>query len=191
MTYKADFYQIPTAIDAEIASHIIKTSHLIGTERMRSLVGNSDNQGLDKEVRNSTHRWFATDCWLAGMMSHFINEANSKLYNFDITGWADSIQYTEYKGKGTHYAWHCDSSAAAHLENSVRKLSISLMLSDPEDYEGGELQLMFPGNKDMLTVKPELGQAIIFPSYVQHRVRPLKSGKRISLVGWYGGPAFK
>ena len=191
MTYKADYYQIPTGIDATVADHIIKTSHLLGTERMRSRIGSTETGEVNKELRNSIHRWLATDCWIAGMMAHYINEANRNFFNFDLEGWADSIQYTEYKGKNTHYAWHYDSSDAAFVSGGVRKLSISLLLSDPEDYEGGELQLLHPGEKRMVTFKPNLGQAIIFPSYLQHRVRPLKSGNRFSLVGWYGGPPFR
>lgn len=191
MTYKADFYQIPTAIDETIASHIIATSHELGSERMRSEIGSDNGAAMDKAIRNSTHRWMATDNWIAGMMGHYINEANRNFFNFDLAGWSDSIQYTEYRGKGTHYAWHCDSTDSKFTNIGVRKLSISLMLSAPEDYEGGEFQLMFDNGQQMQSFKPALGQAIIFPSYLKHRVRPLKSGKRISLVGWYGGPAFK
>ena len=75
--------------------------------------------------------------------------------------------------------------------NLIRKLSISLILSDPSEYEGGEFQIMHMGDKKMTTMKPPMGTAIIFSSTTRHRVRPIKSGKRISLVGWYGGPPFR
>ncbi len=71
------------------------------------------------------------------------------------------------------------------------KRSVALRLADPEDYEGGEFQLLFKDRKEMLTIRPEIGSAIIFPSDALHRVRPLKGGKRVSLVGWYGGPPLR
>ena len=199
MSYKTDYYQIPTAIDKTLAAHIIKTVHKFGSDKTKSMVGGMGELGdgslssgiLDRAKRNSSQRWIPTDNWVAGMMAHFIREANKNFYNFDLIGWSDQIQYTEYKGAGKHYSWHADSMESAILPGTVRKLSISLLLSDPKDYEGGEFQIMYPGNSGMQTLKPELGQAIIFPSYAMHRVRPLKSGNRVSLVGWYGGPPFR
>jgi len=124
-------------------------------------------------------------------MSHYIQEANRNYFQFDLTQWSDQIQYTEYNGKGTHYKWHADSAHSSLSPMLVRKLSISLLLSPPDDYEGGEFQLLSSDSKEMKTFKPEMGQAIIFPSYLTHRVRPLKSGHRVSLVGWFGGPPFR
>ena len=196
MTYKGDFYQIPTAIDKTIADHIIKNAHIFGGERMQSLIGASGDDGsgagsMNKKMRNSQQRWMPVDNWIAGMMAHYIHEANRNFFDYDLTGWSDQIQYTEYNGSGSHYGWHCDSNPSLILPGMVRKLSISLLLSGPDEYEGGEFQLMYDGNKQMTTIKPEMGQAIIFPSYAMHRVRPLKSGKRVSLVGWFGGPMYR
>ena len=199
MTYHPDYYQIPTAIDSNIAQHLIKTVRHFGSDSTKSLVGGNGMLGdgsmaegiLNRELRNSSHRWIPTDNWVAGMMSHFIREANRNFFKYDLTGWSDQIQYTDYHGAGKHYDWHADSAESSIVPGTVRKLSISLLLSDPDQYEGGEFQLMFPGNKGMKSFKPALGQAIIFPSYAAHRVRPLRSGRRISLVGWYGGPQFR
>ena len=104
--------------------------------------------------------------------------------------WADQIQYTLYEGEGSHYAWHQDTALSSFDPQICRKLSISLLLSDPSEYEGGELQLLY-SDKRVVTLKPELGGAVIFPSSVRHRVRKIKSGRRESLVGWYGGPLWK
>ena len=194
MTYKAVYYQIPTGIDQELANHIIKNSHILGDERTQSLIGGTETGGpgdLNKKLRNSAHRWMPIDNWIAGMMSHYIPEANRNFFQFDLTSWSDQLQYTEYNGKGTHYDWHSDTAVSKLTPGTVRKLSVSLLLSDPSEYEGGEFQIMYPGNKQVYTFKPALGQAIIFPSYAMHRVRPLKSGSRVSLVGWYGGPPLR
>ena len=193
MSYKADYYQIPTGIDRELAEHIKRIVPAHGSERQISMIGDA-KQGIgvmDKKRRDSAQRWLPTDGWIAGMMAHYIAEANDKFYKFDLTGWSDQIQYTEYNGKGKHYNWHSDTTDSVLRLDCVRKLSISLLLSDPDEYEGGEFQIMFPGELNMLTMRPPLGTAIIFPSYASHRVRPLKSGNRVSLVGWYGGPPFR
>ena len=190
MTYKFEYYQIPTGIDADMAAHIKKTIHNYSSERETSSIGGND-VSVDLETRNSTSRWIAVDNFIAGIMAHCVLEANRNFFQFDLTQWSEQIQYTEYNGKGTHYAWHYDSSLAGISPLMVRKLSISLSLSDPSDYEGGEFQLLDSSAKHMHTFKAELGQAIIFPSYLLHRVRPLRSGNRVSLVGWYGGPPFR
>lgn len=187
--YKADFYQIPTGIDRPLAEHIIENICVIGTPAEDSTVGLNGNLRLS--MRNSQQRWLPTDSWVAGMMAHFINEANRNFYNYDLTGWSSQIQYTEYNGEGTHYSWHCDSADSKLIPGVVRKLSISLLLSSPDEYEGGELEIMYPGMRKRHVIKPILGQAIVFPSTAMHRVKRLKSGRRISLVGWYGGPPFR
>ena len=71
-----------------------------------------------------------------------------------------------------------------------RKLSFSLILSDPSEYEGGQFQIMSYNNK-MYEVPQEKGNLIIFDSQAVHRVRPIKSGVRKSLVGWVIGPRWR
>ena len=188
MQNKPDFYYIPTAIDKTMASHIIG---LFGKDFLEDgkLGNNSRN---NKGLRKSKLAWISYNHWISGMMAHYVREANENFFNYDLTNWASDIQYTEYNQKGSHYGWHCDTGDAYILNGcESRKLSISLLLSDPDEYEGGEFQLQLCGRDDMITLKPPLGYAIIFPSTSVHRVRPIKSGKRVSLVGWYGGPNFR
>jgi PKHD-type hydroxylase len=74
---------------------------------------------------------------------------------------------------------------------SVRKLSISIQLTNPEEYEGGELKL-YDGDEDKTNVMDKTqGTLIIFPSYVLHEVMPVTKGTRNSLVAWVTGPQFK
>lgn len=183
-----DYYYIPTKIDEDVVK-VIK-SQFIGAEFNKSKVYINKEQTYDPSRRDCDITWIPTDSWIAGVMSHLILFANEDFYHFDLKKWADTIQYTVYDGEGTHYDWHQDS-ALSPFDNSIcRKLSISLLLSDPSDYEGGELQLLY-SDKRVVTLKPELGEAVIFPSSIRHRVRKVKSGKRESLVGWYGGPLWK
>tara|TARA_B100000003_G_scaffold193313_1_gene193637 strand:- start:395 stop:943 length:549 start_codon:yes stop_codon:yes gene_type:complete len=140
---------------------------------------------VDKNWRSSRNVWLYADNWVGGMMAHWVQTANTMHYNFDLTTWETRIQYTEY-GPGDKYAWHIDGTEDPKL---IRKLSISLCLSERDEYEGGEFQIML--GAELITMKMDLGDVIVFPADAMHRVRPVKSGKRISLVGWYGGPNFK
>lgn len=187
-----DYYYIPTGINREVADLIIKQCSEKPLEPSCVLDGAVDGVSrIDHSLRTSTHNWISTDNWISGIMKSMIESANIHYFNYDITKWSDQVQYTVYDGPGSKYQWHTDICVSCLDASIVRKLSISLLLSDPSDYEGGEFQLFLSGDSKMKTIKPALGDAVIFPSTARHRVRPLKSGKRISLVGWYGGPAFR
>ena len=107
--------------------------------------------------------------------------ANKEMWNFDIWGYHDSLQYTRYYGNGGHYDWHADLGPGL----SNRKLSVVLQLSDPSEYEGGDLEINPGGN--IMTVPKEMGLICFFPSFLLHRVTPLTSGNRITLVTWLCG----
>ena len=63
---------------------------------------------LNTEIRKSSQTWLPSDCWVAGMLKHFIESANINYYNFDLTGWKDSIQFTVYDPPDNRYNWHID-----------------------------------------------------------------------------------
>lgn len=196
-----NYYENPTGIDKQVADLIIRQCTSKGLQPGVVMNGKSIPQedssqpalvmnGINTNIRSSEVSWVSTDNWIAGMMAHFVHSANINFFNFDLTDWSDNIQYTEYNGAKSHYGWHADLHPSTYGEG-MRKLSISLLLSGPEEYEGGELQIIHTDRKEMVSLRPPLGTAIIFPSTSLHRVRPLKSGRRISLVGWMGGPNFK
>ena len=176
-------YHIPSAINEKVAEVIKEQLFDIPLEQAKV----DDNVILEK-VRSSNIHWLNTDHWIAGMMAHFVHQANNNSFEYDLYAWSDKIQYTVYDGPGTGYTWHSDQRPSTFYENMWRKLSISLCLSS--DYEGGELQIITYQNY-LQTYKMQCGDAVIFSSDMMHRVRPLKSGKRISLVGWMAGPKFK
>ena len=186
MQNKPDFYYIPTAIDKDVVEVILNQYKKVLLDQSRIRGGE-----INLSVRNSKNSWIATDSWIAGMIKHFVEVANNNFFNYNLTKWSDQIQYTVYDESKSHYNWHSDITESNFSSNLVRKLSISLLLSDPDEYEGGEFQIMHMGDNTMTTMKPPMGTAIIFSSTTRHRVRPIKSGKRISLVGWYGGPPFR
>ena len=190
MQNKPDFYYIPTAIDRDVVEVILNQYKKVSLNESKVFNQNNDNV-INLSIRNSKNCWIATDNWISGMMKHFVEVANNSFFNYDLTQWSDNIQYTVYDEKKSHYNWHSDIVKSNFDSNLIRKLSISLILSDPSEYEGGEFQIMHMGDNKMSTMKPPMGTAIIFSSTTRHRVRPIKSGKRISLVGWYGGPPFR
>jgi PKHD-type hydroxylase len=203
ITNSDNFYQIPSGLPELVLDSLIQQCEEAEDNLFDAAVYMGDaprkkptTDAEEKEkiittvesVRKSKIYWIPTDHWIAGVMAHWVLEANRNLYGFDLTCWTDRIQYTVY-GKTSHYRWHNDSVPNDLFPDLTRKLSISFILSDPDEYEGGEFQLM--NNNALMTYKPPKGTAIIFPSTVTHRVRPVKSGVRKSLVGWYSGPHWK
>lgn len=123
--------------------------------------------------------------WIFERLTALITEMNDRFFHFDLSAMEQGLQFTRYTAPGQHYDWHIDRG----FLTGTRKLSVSVQLSDPKDYKGGELQLKF-GRED-LTVKRERGMVTLFPSYTLHRVKPVKQGTRYSLVAWVSGPPFK
>ena len=144
-------------------------------------------EDVDLEVRDSKIAWVSSNHWIAGFCYHYVLQANESNFGYDIKPFGDRyLQYTSYS-EGEHYNWHVDT---IKKEDSIRKLSFSLQLSDPEDYSGGELQFIDEGDKLFFAPK-DRGTIIIFDSRIKHRVMKVRSGCRKSLVGWVEGPRWK
>ena len=113
-------------------------------------------------------------------------KANGNHFGFDGMRLTEVAQFTHYL-TGGFYDWHTDNDVTGKNEPPVRKISMTLLLSDPSTFEGGELEFMSKGK----SAKLKQGQAIFFASWLQHRVKPVTRGERKSLVMWFGGPPFK
>jgi len=125
--------------------------------------------------------------WIYERMAQIGRYLNGMVYRLDLTRLAEPLQYTVYEAaEGGHYDWHVDHST---VTPEPRKLSMSLQLSDPKDYEGCELQI-HAANK-IETPPLKRGTVILFPSYALHRVTPVVSGTRKSLVAWISGPRLR
>lgn len=123
--------------------------------------------------------------WIFGRLAEAIAQINEQFFRFDLTGMEQGLQFTRYEAPGQHYHWHVDRG----FLTPTRKLSVSLQLSDPTNYKGGDLEFKF-GKADT-RVRRERGMATFFPSYTLHRVKPVTEGTRYSLVAWISGPPFK
>lgn len=120
--------------------------------------------------------------WLYEKIANYAMEANKIMWNFDIWGYQDSFQYTIYDAaEEGHYDWHAD--CGPNMSN--RKLSCVLQLTNPSEYTGGDLELNVGSN--VMQVPKAKGLLTFFPSFILHRVSPLKSGVRRSLVTWLAG----
>jgi PKHD-type hydroxylase len=124
--------------------------------------------------------------WIYDRMQAVARQLNDASYRYDLRGFSENFQYTVYRGsEGGHYDWHVDQGPM----KVQRKLSLSVQLSHGHDYEGCDLQ--FVGGNKTETGPRERGTVIAFPSYVLHRVTPIVSGVRKSLVVWTTGPNFR
>ena len=153
------------------------------------------------DTRNSDIQWM-DDNWLYKEVHPYVRDANIKAgWNFEYD-WSESCQFTTYT-KGQHYSWHCDpfhkpsTLKDPNFTGKIRKISMSIQLSEPTEYEGGEFQFDFRNSEDgspnIRTVSElkEKGSIVVFPSHLYHRVLPIKKGKRQSLVVWTIGQPFR
>jgi PKHD-type hydroxylase len=154
--------------------------------------GSGDHSEINKNIRTTDVGWLGLNhetAWIWEKLTNVIADVNNQFFKFDLTGCYELMQLGIYKetDKG-HYDWHIDASPTD--KHAPRKLSMSLLLSDPSEFEGGELQVK-TCNDEVQTLKMTKGMAWFFPSYMLHRVTPVTKGVRRSIVLWVGGPEFK
>lgn len=150
-------------------------------------VGAGEGQ-LNSQIRRSQVSWLEiseNNRWVFDKLANVASTLNAQYFRFDLTGFGEPLQLTHYdQSEHGMYGWHQDYNAKIS-----RKLSMVLQLSDPSEYEGGNLQMMTNGAPE--NVRKQRGLVVAFPSYVLHQVTPITQGNRQSLVAWISGPAFK
>ena len=177
------------ALSADICNHIIEVAR---PNFERALTGTGEDINSIRRSKVS---------WLGGAIKHLdiympicqiIQRLNAEFYHFDLTD-PEAFQITKYDEKNQgFYKPHQDQQYDfADRQQTVRKLSMSIQLTSPEHYEGGQLQ--FPDDKDSFNVEDAMdqGTVVFFPSYIKHGVTPVTKGIRYSLVCWIHGPNFK
>lgn len=160
-------------------------------EQAQAHVGTSDNFSVNETVRSSQISWVGVKPQLRTIwekISITVAEVNRRYFHFNLTGFYEPMQFSTYIAENQgHYSWHTDSDVC---DSKVpRKLSMSILLSDPSEFEGGELQVKATSDEPV-TLECIRGRAWFFPSYTLHRVAPVTKGIRRSLVLWVGGPQF-
>ena len=158
-----------------------------------------------KRKRISKVSWL-NESWIYKELHPFVHEANRRAgWNFEWDQ-SEKIQFTKYD-EGHFYSWHSDSFPKPYdgkkgdtLNGKIRKLSVTVSLSNPDEYDGGNLEFDFRNGKDYefdksnfdlcTEIRPK-GSIIVFPSFVWHRVTPITRGTRYSLVTWNCGQPWR
>jgi PKHD-type hydroxylase len=150
--------------------------------------GVSNKDELNFEIRESKVVWITPDPqinWVYQRLTDIITGLNEDYFRFDLFGFTEGFQFTEYNAPSGHYGKHVDNI----YNGTVRKLSFVLQLSDPKYYKGGELQIYLGEKPEVM--RKEQGTVVAFPSPTLHEVTPITEGRRYSLVGWITGKPFK
>ena len=174
---------------------------LTGTYTNKKFISKKELKNLQK-VRKSQVVWL-NDEWIYKEIRPYIHRANKEAgWNYEWD-YMQSCQFTTYK-PGQFYDWHCDSDVRPYNKpndvehGKIRKLSVTCSLTDPDEYKGGELEFNFnkptvsknKNTQKCLEILPR-GSIVVFPSFVWHRVCPVKKGTRNSLVIWNLGWPYK
>ena len=217
MNLKNYYYYFQSALSPKLCDEIINYGKqhqaemaVTGGYARSGKMSKKDLNNMQKK-RKSDIVWMA-DRWIYKEIHPYIHQANRDAgWNFEWD-WSESCQFTKY-GVGQYYGWHCDSWDQVYqrdkLEDGtyppdhgkIRKLSVTISLNDPTEYEGGNLEFDFRNQVDWERNKKKAiksceeirprGSIILFPSFVWHRVAPVTSGTRYSLVIWNLGRPFK
>lgn len=182
-------------------------------------------QGIDNYyVRDSNVSWL-DDQWLYDLFTPFIEEANIRAGWNWMWDYSEKFQFTIYK-QDQFYGWHRDGASDhlgkyrryiygvtpeplkqdgslptgyvtdTKMVGKIRKLSMTVNLNKPGDYEGGNLKFDFGPHAfgerfhECEEIRPQ-GSIIVFPSFVDHCVTPVTTGTRYSLVLWALGEPWK
>jgi PKHD-type hydroxylase len=149
------------------------------------------DSGFVPRVRKSINKWIILENetnWLFKKIITEIHRVNQENFNY-ILKFVENLQLTEYnQDQQGFYSKHIDCGMNDNIEYyvDIRKLSFSIQLSDPKDYEGGEL-IIYNENKKALMPK-ERGTIIFFSSNLLHEVTPVTKGTRNSIISWVQGP---
>ena len=193
-----NYYRFIKAVPNEILDKLQKvldTKDLIdATINRKNNTSNIENSNdsysnvIDQKYRSTKVYWIPkTDEFIDiyKMFMEYVKKCNDDFFKFRLTGIIEPIQYSVYTAEDNgHYDWHIDMVTESH-----RKLSIVCHLTEPTEYEGGELQINLGGEGKLTIPEKEKGTIVIFPSYMLHRVTPVTKGTRRTLVLWVDGPA--
>lgn len=184
-----EFYWFEKAFSREELDKIYYNLELIPFERAEIQSGETSGK-----TRRSNIKWIPYNNpewdWLYERLMELATIANEELWGFDLHTAPEQIQYTEYDANELgHYDWHQDIGPRLP---SLRKVSITVQLSESDEYEGGDLDIWLGGEMtNCATTARGAGNVVIFPSYMPHRVTPVTRGLRRSFVLWLGGEHYK
>ena len=173
----------------EQCQDIIKMGHSLKTQDAKVGVRAQKDGRYDTNKRITTISWIPFKAMpdMYKIIEKTMKQVNGNHFGYEGMTITEPAQFTEYP-KGGFYVWHMDAEVNCQYEPPVRKISMTILLSPQDEFEGGDLEFMSEGNKPEQLVQ---GQAIFFCSLIRHRVAKVKKGIRRSLVMWFGGTPFK
>ncbi len=181
-----DYYYFQDAFSSEELTRIEEMTKQLQFEDANT---GADETSKKSDYRKSRVKWCPQNKeweWVYEKLHDLIVQSNDEMWKFDLQNLPEPIQYTEYYGTNEGgYEWHMDCGVSYQ---NLRKISVTVQLSDSNEYEGGELE--FNMGKIMRAPRGK-GTAVIFPSFYLHRVTPVTSGTRKSFVLWVGGEPYK
>lgn len=153
----------------------------------KGAIGDNSSSNLNSKIRDSDISWLhpsKESDWVFHKFHNLVGDVNHDVFMYDIDGF-EAFQYTKYKNN-QHYTWHFD--AFTEYSTWERRISASIILTEPDKYEGGVLQVVTNGNiENPISFKPSAGSVVFFASWMSHRVTPVQKGVRKSLVAWIMG----
>jgi PKHD-type hydroxylase len=155
---------------------------------IKATLSGGESGSYDDDLRKSSVMFVENtkeNDWIYSRLAQLAVKTNNERYWFDLLGFHQELELTRYS-EGDFFDWHMDFGPG---DISARKLSITVQLSDPDDYEGGDLEFMI--NHKYVKAPRDKGTIVVFPSFVQHRVTPITKGVRQSIVGWVSGPPYR
>jgi PKHD-type hydroxylase len=204
------YWYFKSALTPKFCDDVIR--HANAKKEMMARTGGFDRKELSKQdikniqkKRKSDLVWLDST-WIYKELHPYVHIANKKAgWNFQWDR-SETCQFTKYK-LNQYYDWHSDSWDQPYQKKEgdpdngkIRKLSMTCQLTDGSEYKGGELEFDFrnydPHMRDELKHKVQCkeilpkGSIIVFPSFVWHRVKPVTSGTRYSLVVWHLGKPY-
>lgn len=198
MNIKPLFVFKPAAFPANFCDRVIEEG-----EKLKILTGATlglkGKLGTNTEARDSKLAFFDLEKqhqWLYDAVLEYVFAANKQHWRFNIAA-CEAMQYTTYEA-GQFYGWHVDQHSDPYpdgaFQGMTRKLSITVQLSDGENYDGGDFEIRDYCDYDSVQkidgIRPR-GSVLVFPSFLMHRVTPVTRGVRRSLVCWIVGPPFE
>ena len=193
----------------EVIKYALQKKEVTGITGLMGRDRNVEDSPLSKKEVKELNKKRKSDVvwldepWIYKEVQPYIHKANKEAnWNYEWD-WTEPAQFTKYK-LNQYYDWHCDSQDAPckdktkpHLYGKIRKLSVTCQLNDESEYSGGELEFdtrsYMPHDKKIIQCKniSSKGTIIVFPSFVWHRVKPVTSGTRYSLVIWNLGKPYR
>ena len=204
---KFNYWYFKDAVPHHVCDDIIKRASekkleigLTGKHKREDKLNKKD---LFKK-RNSDVVWL-DEPWIYNHLIPYIHTANKNAdWNYHIET-PEQVQFTKY-GPNQHYGWHPDceinlkpnkNHRINYYNGKMRKLSMTCLLNDPTEYDGGEFEFDFRNydpnkrkpkeHENVVTEIKTKGSIVIFPSFLWHRVKPVTKGIRYSLVVWMLG----